>query len=283
MRRFWSAGAVVVAAALAQGAVASETTTYTYDELGRLVSSSNSGGPRNGKSALTSYDPAGNRASQAVGVPAPPLNDAAVFSISGPPAAVNEGSSATFVISKTGPSQSSLSVNYSTVNGTAGAPGDFAATSGTLTFRNWETVQTINIPTVADTSAEPLETFSVSLSAPSTGASLGTASASAQINASAGPNLPPVTAADAVSVKVCQFISKNVTANDYDPEGSALALVSVGSSTKADLWVETPSNIGVSAYGVTGSQAVSYVVRDAQGTTSTGSLTVTVTSGTGCN
>lgn len=196
---------------------------------------------------------------------------------------MNEGSNAVFTITKTGPAQTSLSVNYSTVNGTAAAPGDFAATSGTLTFRNWETVQTISIPIIDDTSAEALETFSVSLSAPSTGASLGTASASAQINASAGPNLPPVTAADSVSVKVCQYVSKNVTANDYDPEGGALTLVSVGSSTKASLSVESASNIGVTAYGATGSQTVNYVVRDAQGLTSTGSLTVTVTSGTGCS
>lgn len=64
MRKRWSAGALALVIMLAQGAAASETTAYTYDELGRLISSSNSGGPRSGKSALTAYDPAGNRASQ---------------------------------------------------------------------------------------------------------------------------------------------------------------------------------------------------------------------------
>lgn len=42
-------------------AIASETTTYTYDALGRLVQVSNAGGPRNGATNATRYDPAGNR------------------------------------------------------------------------------------------------------------------------------------------------------------------------------------------------------------------------------
>lgn len=45
---------------------ASETIIYTYDALGRLVNASTSGTVNNGLSASTSYDPAGNRASQSV-------------------------------------------------------------------------------------------------------------------------------------------------------------------------------------------------------------------------
>lgn len=119
---------------LAGSASASETTTYTYDALGRLVQSSNAGGPRNGQSSGTRYDPAGNRnaSSIAQALPAPPA-DNAVFSISGP-APLNEGGIAVFTVTKTGTAANSLSVNFATVNGTAVAPGDYNVTNGTLTF-----------------------------------------------------------------------------------------------------------------------------------------------------
>src|SRR3546814_9075587 len=162
------------------------------DLLDRLVSSSNSGWPRNVKAALTSFDPIWNRFSHSVCLPCPAPSNAAVFSVSPPPSGGNEGTNAVFTISKTGPASSSLSVNYATVNGSAAAPGDFAAASGTLTFRSWETARTVSIPLLVDANAEPAESFSLQLSAPSSGASIGVASANATINASSAPNQPPV-------------------------------------------------------------------------------------------
>jgi hypothetical protein len=50
---------------------AQETTTYTYDVLGRLETSTNSGGPNNNVFMKTCFDPAGNRTAQAVGTGAP--------------------------------------------------------------------------------------------------------------------------------------------------------------------------------------------------------------------
>src|SRR3546814_14914658 len=89
--RGWFVGAAMAAYACAVSAgTASETTTYTYDELGRLVSSSNSGGPRNGQAALTSFDPAGNRVSHAVYLPSPAPSNAEVFHVSPPPSGVNQ-------------------------------------------------------------------------------------------------------------------------------------------------------------------------------------------------
>ena len=41
--------------------IASETTTYTYDALGRLVTSTRSGGPSSGVNMATCFDRAGNR------------------------------------------------------------------------------------------------------------------------------------------------------------------------------------------------------------------------------
>lgn len=56
-----------------QAAVAAETVTHQYDALGRLVSSTTSGGPTSGMQVGTAYDPAGNRTSQSTsGAPATP-------------------------------------------------------------------------------------------------------------------------------------------------------------------------------------------------------------------
>jgi YD repeat-containing protein len=43
------------------GVSAQETTTYTYDELGRMISSAISGGSNNGTTTGTCFDAAGNR------------------------------------------------------------------------------------------------------------------------------------------------------------------------------------------------------------------------------
>lgn len=48
-------------ALMAAPAIAAETTTYTYDALGRLTGSSVSGGPSSGVATALQYDPAGNR------------------------------------------------------------------------------------------------------------------------------------------------------------------------------------------------------------------------------
>lgn len=47
-------------------ALAAETVTYTYDALGRLVTSTVSGGPTDGTNTAIQYDPAGNRSNYAV-------------------------------------------------------------------------------------------------------------------------------------------------------------------------------------------------------------------------
>jgi YD repeat-containing protein len=68
-------GSAVGILAIHGHAAASDTVTYTYDALGRLVAVSTSGGPNNGQTVSTAYDPAGNRASYCLataGTPACP-------------------------------------------------------------------------------------------------------------------------------------------------------------------------------------------------------------------
>src|SRR5262249_22304527 len=62
--------------------------------------------------------------------------------------------------------------NYSTANGTALAGSDYTAVSGTLTFAPGETTKTIIVQALDDTLFEPSETFTVTLSNPSSGVTI---------------------------------------------------------------------------------------------------------------
>lgn len=66
-RRLVLLSSVATAALIGSASMASETTTYTYDALGRLVSSARSGGPNNGVGMATCFDAAGNRTQYIVG------------------------------------------------------------------------------------------------------------------------------------------------------------------------------------------------------------------------
>jgi len=96
---------------------------------------------------------------------APPLPTLSINSVSLP-----EGNSGTtafvFTVTLSAASASTVTVNYATADGTATAPGDYAATSGTLTFAPGVTTQTVTVNVVGDTTPEGNETFTVTLSAP---------------------------------------------------------------------------------------------------------------------
>jgi hypothetical protein len=147
---------------LAAAASAAETTAYTYDALGRLVTVAVSGGPNDGRQTSTSFDPAGNRTNYSIGG-APVAN----FSIAD--VTVTEGGTATLTVSRTGATSGAATVNYGTSNGSAAAPGDYTAASGTLSFAAGETSKTISIATISDGANEGVETFGVALSSPSAG------------------------------------------------------------------------------------------------------------------
>jgi hypothetical protein len=65
MKTKFAAG-VIAACAAAAPVQAAETVTYTYDALGRLVTTTTSGGPNAGISTGTTFDPAGNRTTYTV-------------------------------------------------------------------------------------------------------------------------------------------------------------------------------------------------------------------------
>lgn len=119
---------------------------------------------------------------------APPPCNGVTFTIASN-AAVTEGASSVFTVTKSGTATGSCSVNYGTANGTATAGSDYTAASGTLTFTTAQTSQTVSVTTTDDAAVESAETFSMSLSSPTGGAVVGSpGSAAATINDNDGVN-----------------------------------------------------------------------------------------------
>lgn len=75
---------------------------------------------------------------------------------------------AVFTVTLTEASEEPVTVNYTTSNGTATAGSDYTATTSSVTFAPGETSKTISVPVVGDTTDEPDETFTVTLSLPAT-------------------------------------------------------------------------------------------------------------------
>ncbi|MPZ72802.1 MAG: hypothetical protein GEU74_06145 [Nitriliruptorales bacterium] len=71
-----------------------------------------------------------------------------------------------FNVSLSAPSPQEVRVNWATANGTAVAPSDYSANSGTLVFAPGQTVKTASVAVQGDIATEGHETFRVNLSAP---------------------------------------------------------------------------------------------------------------------
>jgi glucose/arabinose dehydrogenase len=85
-----------------------------------------------------------------------------------------EGEAATVTVSRTGGSDGAVSVDYATADGTASAPGDYLATSGTLSWGDGDgAVKSFAVQLVDDVAIEGDESLTVTLSAPGGGAALG--------------------------------------------------------------------------------------------------------------
>lgn len=79
---------------------------------------------------------------------------------------------AVVTVQRTGGTQGTISVNYSTTSLGASAGTDYTAVSGTLTFAPGEAAKLIRVPIIKDDIADTGESFSVELLSPSTGGSL---------------------------------------------------------------------------------------------------------------
>jgi len=107
------------------------------------------------------------------------ISAAGSFTISPATTSVNEnGTSVTLTVNRTGGSDGAVTVDFTTADGTAGAGSDYTATSGTLSFADSETSKTITVNIADDGNAENDETFTVDLSNPTGGATLGSPNSS---------------------------------------------------------------------------------------------------------
>src|SRR5207245_1771775 len=94
--------------------------------------------------------------------------DSATYSVD------ENGGSATITVTRSGVLSGVLTVRYATSNGTATAPADYTAKSGTLTFNAGVTLKTFTIPIINDTLDESDETVNLTLCDPTGGGALGT-------------------------------------------------------------------------------------------------------------
>jgi Tol biopolymer transport system component len=100
-------------------------------------------------------------------------NDDPILRLSINNVTVTEGNSGTsnavLTVTLSSATTEPITVDYTTVNGTAIAGSDYTATSGTLTFAPGVTSQTIAVPILGDNLYENNETFAVTLSNPNNG------------------------------------------------------------------------------------------------------------------
>ena len=175
----------------------------------------------------------------AIATPVPP-------SVSITDVAVAEGNSGTtsanFAVSLSKSSTTPVTVGYATADGTATAGTDYTPTSGTLTFAPGVTTQTIAVNILGDTTVEPNETFTLTLSNP-TGATLARTTATATItNDDTAPNVVAPVAGDNTASLQAAF--------DALQPGQTLNLAPGTYQHSGVLTISTP-NVTINANGAT--------------------------------
>jgi len=147
-------------------------------------------------------------------------------SISGTSVDDFSATTATFTVSLSAAATNTVTVHYSTVDGTAIAGTNYTAetnvNSNVVTFAPGQTSQTITVPILADPATHSTETFTVQLSDPS-GSTLGTSSAT-------GTLLGHVAGSD-------QLINGNFDANSPSSHTAPLGWTFTPASTGSDFFV----------------------------------------------
>ncbi len=173
--------------------------------------------------------------------PVTPPAGAALPTISLTDTRVTEGnggaSLATLTLQLSAPSSQTVSVSYSTLDGTATAGSDYLASGNTVTFAPSQTVATLQIPVLGDTEVETDEYFKVMLSNPvnatlftSTGTSTGMASVYLSNDDLPSLSISPATQAEGntpagfidLTVNLSSASSRTVSVNYQTLDGTAI-------------------------------------------------------------
>ena len=134
------------------------------------------------------------------------------------PVSVTEGNggaqTVTLTVSLSSAAVGGETVAWTTSNGTAAASSDYTAASGTVTFAAGATTATFTVTVLGDATVEPNETFTVTLSAPTGGLTLGSPAAAAVT----------ITNDDVASLPVVSVTSDAPNASEAGPANGSLTV-----------------------------------------------------------
>jgi YD repeat-containing protein len=108
-------------------------------------------------------------------------NDDAAPSFAINSASATEGQPVNFTVTRSGATSFSHAVSFATANGTALAPPDYTSSSGNVVFQPNETTKTLTVATIGENFFEPNETLTMSISGPTNGATISSATGTGTI------------------------------------------------------------------------------------------------------
>ena len=195
---------------------------------------------------------------------------------------VSEGGTAgttpmTFTVTLSAPSTTPVTVSYATADASAKAGTDYKAANGTLTFNPGVVSKTVTISVINDLAPAPNATFNLALSSPAhaligKGTGVGTI-----IDTVPQPNRPPVAVGDRLQTNQGTAGTVNVLANDTDPDGDPLTVISFTQGAHGTVTAGTAGALTyLPAAGYLGADSFQYTVSDGRGGTAVGTVSVNV-------
>ena len=157
-----------------------------------------------------------------------------------------------------------MTVNFATANGTATAPTDYTANSGTVTFAPGVTSQTVTVQVNGDTTVEPNETFNVNLSGATGNATITDAQGVGTIvnddlpaptvtalspthGAAAGGNTVTLTGTDLTGTTAVHFGANAATGVTVVNDTTVTAVAPAGTAGTVDVTATTPGGTSPTA------------------------------------
>jgi hypothetical protein len=157
-------------------------------------------------------------------------------------ASATEGGALNFTVSLDAPQDAPVTVQFATADGSAFAPGDYTAATGTVTFAPGDTSEPVTVQTIDDTLVEGDETFNVNLSNPTGNAAILDGMGVGTI-ISDGPDLPPTANAGAdQTVAEGDLVTLDGTgSSDPNPEALTFNWTAPAGITLSDPTSPTPT------------------------------------------
>src|SRR5439155_3121186 len=171
--------------------------------------------------------------------------------------------------------------DYATADGSASAPGDYVAGSGTVTFLPGETSHSIEVAVLGNTSVESDKSFTVNLSNASNATLADDTGVGTIVNDdSPGPgNSPPVAQDDFAATPMDVPVTIAVLSNDADPDNDTLTVESADPGSHGNVAINPDGTVTYTPNGGTGFRGMdsfTYTVSDGQGGSASATVIVTV-------